>query len=101
MLWVYFCVYGEFHQGGINKKVLPKAGVVGKNMKKEDGHMGGLSIEGGFQTFCTLWMELFAKIAVNYFHRKLHLRCLVGFWTHQNKLCENNDFRDLQVTDYP
>ena len=42
MPWVYFCVYGDFHQGGINKKVLPKAGVVGKNMKREDGHMGGV-----------------------------------------------------------
>ena len=32
-------------------------------------------------------MDLFVK-AVNYFHKKLHLRCLTGFWI---RLCEQTD----------
>ena len=53
MSLMYFCFYPAFQWDNIVGNLLLKARVQ-KNIKKGDGHVGGLSIEAGVQTFCTL-----------------------------------------------
>ena len=53
MSLLYFCFYPAFQWDNIVGNFLPKVGVQ-KEYKKGDGHLGGLSIEAGVQTFCTL-----------------------------------------------
>ena len=53
--WVFFLCLSGISFGQFCWKNLVKSGGFRKKIKKGNGQKEGLSIERGFQTFCTLW----------------------------------------------
>ena len=63
---ILFCIYPDYHWCNIAKKMLSKVGGSVKIYKGGMAKWGKLSMEGGLQTFPTLWstnLSLFAKSA--------------------------------------